>query len=77
MLLNTENISLRSSQVLYIFVLRAEKVTIFEPRNCREDGKFLPRKACFPLGAILRAERHFPLKLCSNKLGSSSTSEVA
>ena len=30
-------------------------------------------KACFPLGGILRAERHFPPRLCSNKVESSST----
>ena len=30
MLWNTENIALRSLQILYKFVLRAEKVTIFE-----------------------------------------------
>ena len=30
-------------------------------------------KACFPLGGILRAERHFPPKLCSSKVESSST----
>ena len=30
MLKNTENIALRSLQILYIFVLQAEKVTIFE-----------------------------------------------
>jgi hypothetical protein len=29
---NTENISLRSLQTLYMFVLRAEIVTIFEPK---------------------------------------------
>ena len=53
---NTESL-----KVLYIFrfVLRAEKLTTFEP------------KACFPLGEILRAERHFPQKLCSHKVESS------
>ena len=30
-------------------------------------------KVCFPLGGILRAERRFPPKLCSNKVESSST----
>ena len=33
---NTENIALQSLQILYVFVLRAEKVTIFELK--------LPRK---------------------------------
>ena len=36
MLKNTENIALQSLQILYTFVLGAEKVTIFElklPRN--------------------------------------------
>ena len=32
MLKNTENIALRSSQIFYIFVLRVEIVTIFEPK---------------------------------------------
>ena len=36
MLKNRENIAMRSFQILYIFVLRAKKVTIFELK--------LPRK---------------------------------
>ena len=36
MLQNTENIALRILQILYIFVLRAEKVTIFELKLSRK-----------------------------------------
>ena len=32
----TENIAMRSLQILYIFVLRAEKVTIFELKSPRK-----------------------------------------
>ena len=42
MLQNTESVALQSFQILYIFVLRAEKVTIFELK--------LPRKlSLFPV----------------------------
>jgi hypothetical protein len=33
MLQNKENIALRSLHILYMFVLRAEIITIFEPKN--------------------------------------------
>ena len=39
MLKNTENIALRSLQVLYVFVLREEEVTIFAA-----NGNFFPSK---------------------------------
>ena len=40
-------------------------------------GDLFHTKASFPLGGILRAERHFPPKLCSNMVERSSTFLVA
>ena len=40
-------------------------------------GDLFHTKASFPPGRILRAERHFPPKLCSNMVERSSTFLVA
>ena len=49
--------------------------SLWNIRRCLKDECQLHSKdlSLFPLGRILRAERHFPPKLCSNKVENSST----
>ena len=63
-----ENIALRSSQILYIFVLRAIKITIFEPEVVifpTRNTKIY--KICELRSAIIifHILQHFATKLCS------------
>jgi hypothetical protein len=39
MLQNDENIPVRSSQILYIFVLRVEKITTSEPKVVKTSAR--------------------------------------
>ena len=62
--------------LLWIYINTEQAENMPDHESNRQPSECQPNN-CFPLGGILRADRHFRPKLCSNEVESSSTFSVA